>query len=296
VRVGSDPSVHLCVENAENSLRNAASLDATNAEAERLLRYILGGEGTVHERKPKEFVAELFDSFADTFDEKLLDGLSYKVPRLVGDLVEELSKTYSAVLDAGCGTGLAGRYLRPLLEQKGGILVGVDASQKMIDIAAKCTTLHGCGLKRPPNHETNPVPIYDALIKLDLEEITISNTLPKLGTTNSFDLVVAADVLVYFGSLQAVLATFASVSGTGARLVFSAELASEEEAPLGWRLLSTGRFSHTKSHALEAAMNVGYELVHYQEIVPRMEKGEPVQGHLFAFQLKGKNDAVEEEL
>ena len=135
-------------------------------------------------------------------------------------------------------------------------MVGVDASHKMIDIAAKCTTLHGCGLKRPPNHETNPVPIYNALIKLNLEKITISNTLPKLGETNSFDLVVAADVLVYFGTLQAVLATFASVSKTGARLVLYVELAAEEEAPLGWRLLPTDRFSHTKSHAMEAAMNM----------------------------------------
>ena len=102
--------MHLCVENAENLLKNAALVDASKAETERLLRHILGVEGTLHEFKPKEFVAELSDSFADTFDEKLLDRLSYKVPRLVGDLVQDSSKTYSAVPDAGCGTGLAGRY------------------------------------------------------------------------------------------------------------------------------------------------------------------------------------------
>jgi len=135
VHLGSDPSVDLCVENAENSLRNAASLDATNAEAERLLKAILGGDGTVHKRKPKKFVAELFDTVADTFDEKLLDGLGYVVPQLVGELAGELSKTYDTILDAGCGTGLAGRFLRPLLEEREGILVGVDASQKMLDVA-----------------------------------------------------------------------------------------------------------------------------------------------------------------
>jgi len=151
-------------------------------------------------------------------------------------------------------------------------------------------------LKQPPRSETDQTPIYDALLKLDLEEITIPNTIPKSASMQSFDLVVAADVLVYFGSLQAVLAIFASVSRMGAHLIFSTELASEEEAPLGWRLLPTGRFSHTKSHALAAAMKVGYNLVHYREIVPRMEKGEPVQGHLFAFELKGNNIVMEGEL
>ena len=72
----------------------------------------------------------------------------------------------------------------------------------------------------------------------------------------------------------------------GASLVFSCERATDEEAPLGWRLLSSGRFSHTKQHAIEAASEAGYELVSYEEIVPRMEKGEEVKGHLFGFALR----------
>eukprot|EP01083_Nonionella_stella_P238219 834964_1 len=100
-----------------------------------------------------------------------------------------------------------------------------------------------------------------------------------------FDLIVAADVLVYFGSITNLLSTFASISIEGARLVFSCERATEEEAPLGWRLLASGRFAHTKKHALEAAAEAGYELVYYEEIVPRIERGEDVKGHLFGFVL-----------
>ena len=40
--------------------------------------------------------------------------------------------------------------------------------------------------------------------------MTVANTLGE--TENGFDLIVAADILVYFGSLEALLKTFASIS------------------------------------------------------------------------------------
>jgi predicted TPR repeat methyltransferase len=168
-----------------------------------------------------------------------------------------------------------------------------------VDIAAKCTTHSGCGLKQNNNDgieinangETD-MALYDNLLVLDLEEMTVENTLGSMDAfrnTNEeqggFDLIVAADVLVYFGNLETLLAIFAKVSRPGASLVFSCERATQDEAPLGWRLLSSGRFAHTKLHAVETASQFGYELLSYQEIVPRMEKGEEVRGHLFGFRL-----------
>ena len=100
----------------------------------------------------------------------------------------------------------------------------------------------------------------------------------------------AADVLVYFGSLQNLLSTFSSISSPGSLLVFSCEKATETEAPLGWRLTTSGRFAHTKEHAISMAESVGYNLKHYQDIVPRIEKGDPVKGHLFGFQLSSPKE------
>lgn len=301
------PSTNLCVENAENSLRNAASLDATNQDVDDLLTYILGeseaSTGGVHKRKPKEFVAELFDSFAESFDDKLAS-LGYKVPELVGYSAQKFLRqdnkgekiSYGSALDAGCGTGLTARYLRPLVK---GLLIGVDASQKMLDIASKCTISHGCGLKEEEElresdrKKSEDKQLYDGLFALDLEDMTIENTFgaldpiqPEVRKNQKFDLITAADVLVYFGKLHSLLQTFGKISSEGAALVFSCERASAEEAPLGWRLLPSGRFAHTKSHAVEAAESAGYRLVSYEEIVPRMEKGEEVKGHLFTFSLQ----------
>lgn len=304
------PSTHLCTDNAENSLRNAVTLDATNQIAQKRLEGILGNSGcganAVHSRKPKEFVAELFDSFADTFDEKLLNRLKYKVPKLVGDLVQSLRPSYSNALDAGCGTGLAGRFLR---QQVSNTMLGVDASQKMLDIAAKCTMFSGCGLETIDPDNKGPVALpagsdnknsalYNGLLLMDLESMTVANTLQQVAPETrvaGFDLIVAADVLVYFGSLENLLKTFAEVSIPGASLIFSCERATEEEAPLGWRLLPSGRFAHTKLHVEDVAKIAGYTLKVYKEIVPRMEKGVEVQGHLFAYELNWKS-SVQSEL
>jgi len=336
---GKSPSNFVCAENADNALRNAITLDATNAEAEELLEGVLaastqqGGDGdgdgaagmAVHKRKPKEFVAELFDSFADTFDRKLLENLEYRVPELIGEALLRLQNTNTGensdvnaaddggnraasnnirtALDAGCGTGLAGRYVRPFVEQA---LVGVDASSKMLDIAARCTYGSGCGLvedggggDRSTKDERSSRPLYEKLLVMDLEEMTVENTLGKVERKQpteyggGFDLIVAADVLVYFGSLERILDVFASLSTPGSILIFTCERADPSEAPLGWRLLPSGRFSHTKDHAASAASKAGYRLELYDEIIPRAEKGEPVRGHLFGFVLA--NDSSNKE-
>jgi predicted TPR repeat methyltransferase len=282
----NNPDTHICSENAENSLRNALSLDATNDEANRLITLLTGHDNAVHKRKPKEFVAELFDSFADSFDDKLLRSLEYKVPVLVGELAKTLSPNYDAVLDAGCGTGLAGRYLHSLLRPKG-VMIGVDASQKMLDKAATCTVSSGCGLPIQIESDPNSSLLYHRLVRADLEDLSMESFRldGELVTLDSFDLIVAADVLVYFGTLENILPTFASLSKNHGRLIFSCELATDEEAPLGWRLLPSGRFAHTKKHAVETAKAAGYQLIFYREITPRIEKGQPVPGHLFAFEL-----------
>ncbi len=289
VKKDDEPKTFLCIENSENALRNAITLDATNSYAEELLEKIKGeSTAAVHERKPKEFVAELFDSFASTFDQKL-NKLEYKVPKLVGSSVSQLNKKFRAVLDAGCGTGLAGRFVRPFVTE---LMIGVDASKKMLEIAEKCTIDSGCGKIENPDGKNIAMSLYESLLQMDLEDMTIANTLNHVSRNQieGFDLVIAADVLVYFGSLDKILKTFAQVSIDGANLIFSCEKANEEEAPLGWRLLSSGRFAHTKQHVVDAASNANYHLVSYEHIIPRMERGEEVQGHLFTFELKRNSE------
>ena len=299
----------LCTEAAQNALRSAAILDATNAQASHMLAALSaedGGDEGVHRRASPEFVAALFDDFASTFDEKL-GSLEYRVPGIIGAMAAKARREenpFTSALDAGCGTGLAGRFLRPLVT---GPMVGVDISQNMLENAAKCTLKTGCGIEEEKDAlstDGKDEKLYDALVALDLEAMTLDETLlaPGLSRSDSltekdkegFDLVVAADVLVYFGRLDEVLGNFAKLSRPGASLMFTCERATKKEAPLGYRLLTSGRFSHTKDYVIKVAKDLGYDtLSTYEEITPRMEKGVGVKGHIFHFVLKnGGNEEL----
>ena len=78
---------------------------------------------------------------------------------------------------------------------------------------------------------------------------------------------------------------YRAAAGHSGILIFTCEYATNEEAPLGYRLLPTGRFAHTKEYVISSAQaNEKYKSKRYQKIIPREEKGIPVQGHLFVFE------------
>jgi predicted TPR repeat methyltransferase len=127
----------------------------------------------------------------------------------------------------------------------------------MLDIAAQCTTHVGCGLEQPRHDGEAERPLYDGLRALDLETMTLAQA-HGAGDGHAFDLIVAADVLVYFGRLGPLLLNFARLSAQGAPLIFSCERATADEAPEeGWRLLPSGRFVHTKEYVLAEAAAAG---------------------------------------
>ena len=132
-------------------------------------------------RATDEYVRRAFDEFAHGFDESLA-GLGYRAPQLVTTAPgcqPEALRTAPAILDAGCGTGLCGPLLRPLASR----LDGVDLSEKMVELAAERGG-------------------YDELIVGELCEVLRSR--PR-----TYDAIVSADTLVYFGDLAEPLAAAA---------------------------------------------------------------------------------------
>jgi predicted TPR repeat methyltransferase len=331
-----------CEANALNAMRMAVNLDGNNALAIHILAAMTGGGDAdddsesgyaSQERASNEFVSALFDDFADTFDEKL-GALAYQVPRLVGEAAYDLlrmssrEETFDSILDAGCGTGLAGRFLRPLV---GGTLVGVDLSSQMLQKAARCTFAGGgCGLSRVEEDDSSSAavseddaaeevderasrPLYDKLTQSDLEAVTLTDLVSGItggGPMDGFDLIVAADVFVYIGNLEKILRNFAKLSnGNDSResyLIFSCERIddgdddddkkspSPSSAGGGWKVQISGRYAHTKSYVTGVAKRAGFDLLRYDEIVPRMEKGEEVKGHMFIFVMGGEVVADDE--
>lgn len=162
--------------------------------------HFLGHTGFISERASNSYIQETFDGFASSFD-AVLNRLDYCAPSLVGQAVTVLfsdAPKLRCVLDAGCGTGLSGIPLRPYAEK----LIGVDLSQGMLTQA---------------KHRN----LYDELVQADLVSYLSSYN-------QTFDLIISADTLVYFGALEAFLqAASQALTATGS-LVFTLEKHEDE--------------------------------------------------------------------
>jgi len=78
---------------------------------------------------PAEVVAQTFDTYAPTFDQRLVEQLQYRVPELLRQALDRVRPEGNFdILDLGCGTGLVGERFRGRARS----LVGVDLSEKML--------------------------------------------------------------------------------------------------------------------------------------------------------------------
>jgi predicted TPR repeat methyltransferase len=203
----------------------------------------------VPERASDAFIEATFDSFAATFDAKLAS-LAYRAPALVAEMLVHAGVAASRsldVIDTGCGTGLCGPLVAPYARR----LVGVDLSDAMLARA----------------RERN---VYDELVKRELTDYL--QDFP-----GSFDVIVSADTLVYFGRLEAVTAAAANALRPGGVLVFTVEELSGDASNEGYCLSPNGRYRHSADYLARVLADAGLE----SAIVPtelRLEAGEPVAG------------------
>ncbi len=200
-------------------------------------------------RASDAFVERTFDSFAASFEAKL-ERLSYRAPSLVAAMLQDSGIDPSKqldVLDAGCGTGLCGTLVVPYARR----LVGVDLSEGMLARAKEKQ-------------------VYDAVVKSELTEYFRRHT-------ETFDLIVSADTLVYFGDLKPVLAAAGDALRPGGFFIFTLEHAVQGEARAGYRLELHGRYSHAREYVERAIFAAGLQ----PSLVTadlRMESGTRVAG------------------
>ena len=201
-------------------------------------------------RASNAFVQRTFDRFAASFD-TVLAHLDYKAPVLVEKAIAEVLGVPGgalSVLDAGCGTGLAGPLLRPYAAR----LVGVDLSEEMLVHAVRRET-------------------YDQVVQAELTA--------HLGrSAEAYDLIACIDTLVYFGDLVAVAQGFAHALTRSGHVAFSLEQAEPEPAPLGFRLNPHGRYSHGRSYVDQTLTEAGFEVRMIREAQLRLEAAKPVEG------------------
>ena len=202
-------------------------------------------EGKTPERAADDYIRELFDSFADSF-ETAVKNINYRVPELLAARMQDMSAGLR-ILDAGCGTGLNASVLKPYAKT----LTGIDLSEKMTD-AARAKGL------------------YDSLQTADI--VRFCNENPA-----SFDLVVLAGVVCYFGALEPLLSAVFKALVPGGGIFFTTEkLCGERD----FVLQPSGRFAHSTEYVKNVLERTGFEKVRLTQEVLRREKDSDVAGIL----------------
>lgn len=217
------------------------------------LRYALaslGSEDTPRSAPPR-YVVNLFDWYAEHFDKHLQGRLKYQTPALLCQQIAALlppgQGAALAVLDLGCGTGLCGPLLRPWSRH----LAGVDLSPKMLEMAGQRQ-------------------LYDQLECADL------TTFVAQQAAASADLVVATDVFIYVGALEAVFAATQHAIRPGGLFAFSLELSQEDDVVLR----QTRRYAHSVGYIERLAAQHGFAVAALEPSVIREEGGQAQDGFL----------------
>jgi len=268
--VESKPITRSCLELAAYQFNRAAQYDALHVGAQNALVLITADASFGMSTDVKK-VEALFEDYASNFESSLVDELGYNAfhrmrrafDRALAQENESTEKKFLKVVDAGCGTGLAGVEFRNISQS----LIGIDLSPKIIEHAKT---------KRPG--------LYDSFQTGDIKPIL------RDYAKQPISLLVAADTFIYFNDLTDLFASMKDGIEEGGYAVFSLENVSEEsEAMLNaivpqwrWQLTPSGRVAHRKEYVEDIAKANSFQTILYDKLDNfRAEKGEGVRGHLF---------------
>ncbi|MFM7315317.1 MAG: methyltransferase domain-containing protein [bacterium] len=199
-------------------------------------------------RASDEFIDYVYRRFASYYEETMCGDLNFAAPdHLFEAIKNELGSetVVASAADMGCGTGLFGLRLRKICKK----MIGIDLSAEMLAIA------RGRG-------------IYDELVQAEITQWL------EREPAEAFFLITFCDTLIYFGSLETVLAGCMKHLKPGGLLAFTLE--KSETPPL--RLSDSGRYQHQKNYVRETARKAGFEVIHRSEKVLRKEYGSDVVG------------------
>jgi predicted TPR repeat methyltransferase len=215
-------------------------------------------------RAPEAYLRTIFDGYADRFERHILS-LHYKVPILIRALLRAHPKMAAGqplgpALDLGCGTGLIALALEDL---RIGPFTGIDLAPRML-AHARAKGLYA--------------------------ELRQNDIIADLSTeVRRWPLIVAADVVGYFGALEELLSVAYQRLEDGGWFIFSVEqLVSNFDSGYGdnacWSPVRHGRYAHTEHYIYEAACAAGFRILHTDRTSIRQEAGEDVLGLLIATQ------------
>ena len=234
------------LDNAISAFKKSIDLNPNYEQATHLLASLNGNNV---EKAPSNYVEELFDNYAENFENHLVKKLKYSTKR-VKDIILKYSnkKSFKSVLDLGCGTGLVGLEIKKFSKK----LTGVDISKKMISKARS---------KK----------IYDELVCKELISYLKDNRL-------NHELIIASDVLTYFGKCDEIFDLIKN-NNSCKKTFFSFTTEHTEEQ--NYILDTSGRFKHSYEYIENLCSVYNFKLKYFEKNILRENKNEPVDGGLY---------------
>lgn len=247
---------YVCMEQGEKEqaikyYEKAKDLDPNNATVVHMINALKGTQ-TAH--PPQEYVQDLFDYYADSFDASL-NALGYNAPERIRTLIDhypQISLEGKKVIDLGCGTGACAKALEGLNAE----LYGVDLSPRMVDIA------RATGL-------------YQEVIMAD-----INTALSFLG--EAVDVILGADLVIYVGALEELFNLTANKLKKGGLFILTVEEDISETE--GYKLQPSGRFTQTPSYMEGLCEQTGFSIIEAQEFPLRQQGNKTLPGKLYLMQ------------
>lgn len=203
---------------------------------------------------PPQMVAQTFDEYAPRFESHLAN-LGYRGPDLLFDALSECGVIDDQtgdglnVLDIGCGTGLCAPRFRKIAKR----LVGVDLSEKMLDQARNKS-------------------LYDELHCRDL--------IDQLSLEAQYDLIIAADTLIYLGDLMPLFTLSSQRVVPGGCFAMTIERGDQQDFVVS----RSHRYQHSADYVHRVAEETGWKIRLWTDCVIRQEHRQDMAGFVVVLQ------------
>ena len=213
--------------------------------------------GEARQTAPLAYTKNLFDSYAERFDDHLTGELKYAVPTLLRDAIRSVRTDSGAhenlrVVDLGCGTGLCAAA-----------------------IADMASTIHGVDIAPRMVSKAKALGIF--------EDVSCEDVVAYLSARPlAFDLALAGDVFIYVGDMAPCLSAAATALVPGGLFAFSVERRQEP----GFALQPTARFAHSPSYVETTTAAAGFSIILRQDITIRLDRGKPLDGDLYVLRVQ----------
>ena len=228
---------------ATRHLRHYLRLVPEDHIGARMLLAYTGAEA-VPERPAPAYLTRLYDNYAASYDQKLVNSLRYQCPQLIRAALERHCRDKVAILDLGCGTGLCGQAVSSMASR----LDGVDLSPQMLAKARQRA-------------------VYN--------ELAVGDLYPFLEKkAGCYDVIVAAGVFEHIGDPRHVFrAAFGALRDSGL-FVFTAEDNPTQKLSVN----SSGYYMHGRAYLAERATQCGFAVSSLESATLRFDNDAPVRG------------------